>query len=170
MQLIVCVGAPANSFIHTDRFENVSELARHLTHLTRNESAYQSHFAWRRSLRVSGFDDKRNNVFCQLCAFLHNDDPDPHPDSDPDPKRDPDRGREEPTVADRGSGQHQQFFSTHRHRQQRSASVNAEDQRDPPFQQEQRARPDVLWDATRKCRDEHSSWPLVSSFKYYTGS
>ena len=166
--LLHCAGAPAQSFVHVDRFRNVSELARHLVHLTHDERAYQKHFAWRRSVKVEGF----GNVFCHLCAFLHERDIDGDGDGGSDKEHAASAASAAPGGASASghNSQEREAVATRRSDERAACSRMREKRRGERELERERARPEVLWDVRRQCRDEHSRWPFVSSFKYYTGS
>ena len=58
--------APANSFLHVDRFTTPKHLADYLHYLDRNDKAYNSFFEWK------GTGEFINTYFfCRVCAMLH---------------------------------------------------------------------------------------------------
>jgi len=57
--------SPPHSFIHTDDFENVRQLADYLQYLDRNDTAYNEYFRWK------GEGQFINTKFwCRLCAMV----------------------------------------------------------------------------------------------------
>jgi len=58
--------APPMSYIHVDEFPNPRELAGYLHHLDKNDTAYNTYFTWKGSMKSI---DQR--YWCRLCTMLH---------------------------------------------------------------------------------------------------
>ncbi|EPB74943.1 hypothetical protein ANCCEY_05960 [Ancylostoma ceylanicum] len=56
--------APPHSFIHVDDYEP-QELAKYLTYLNNNDTAYNEYFRWTSYGRIVG-----SNFYCRLCSFV----------------------------------------------------------------------------------------------------
>jgi hypothetical protein len=64
--------APPKSYINVYDFQSMSELAKYLDYLNKNDSEYNSYFEWRKTHRVV-HGGTMWNQFCYLCRALHND-------------------------------------------------------------------------------------------------
>ncbi|XP_017493020.1 PREDICTED: glycoprotein 3-alpha-L-fucosyltransferase A-like, partial [Rhagoletis zephyria] len=64
--------APAHSFIHVDDFRSPALLARYLSYLDGNDTAYSEFFDWKSFDRGPRTGEFINTYFwCRLCALLH---------------------------------------------------------------------------------------------------
>lgn len=65
---------PPNSFIHVDDFESPAELARYLSFLLNNDTAYNSFFEWKRKYKVlneHGYFGSPSLHVCRMCEALN---------------------------------------------------------------------------------------------------
>lgn len=62
---------PANSFIHVDDFRGVKALADYLLELDKDDIRYNRYFEWRKTFRLAGLFETRDNTTCQLCMEAH---------------------------------------------------------------------------------------------------
>jgi len=63
--------APRNSFIHVEDFRSLSDLAKYLNYLDKNESAYAEYFAWRKAPVEASYPYGKYVGFCALCRALY---------------------------------------------------------------------------------------------------
>ncbi|KAK2157689.1 hypothetical protein LSH36_186g00005 [Paralvinella palmiformis] len=65
---------PKHSFIDANDFPDPKELAKHLRHLAKNETAYNEYFAWKEGgFQVETYKEAlMAKAFCKLCAIVHN--------------------------------------------------------------------------------------------------
>ncbi|VEL36658.1 unnamed protein product [Protopolystoma xenopodis] len=59
--------SPSHSFIHTESFRTVKELADYLLMLDANDHLYNAYFAWKEEGRV----DTNTFTSCRLCMVAH---------------------------------------------------------------------------------------------------
>lgn len=65
---------PPNSFIHVDDFESPADLARYLSFLMNNDTAYNSFFEWKRKYKVlneHGYFGSPSLHLCRMCEALN---------------------------------------------------------------------------------------------------
>jgi len=62
---------PPDSYIDMADFQSMKELGEYLLYLDENESEYLKYFAWKANFQVLNDKDHRNQAFCRLCEFLH---------------------------------------------------------------------------------------------------
>lgn len=65
---------PPNSFIHVDDFDSPADLARYLSFLLNNDTAYNSFFEWKRKYKVlneHGYFGSPSLHLCRMCEALN---------------------------------------------------------------------------------------------------
>jgi glycoprotein 3-alpha-L-fucosyltransferase len=62
--------APYHSYIHVDEFASPQELAKFLYYIDKNDSAFNTYFAW----KSSGFISDKTYFLCRLCMMVHEED------------------------------------------------------------------------------------------------
>lgn len=65
---------PPNSFIHVDDFDSPADLARYLSFLLHNDTAYNSFFEWKRKYKVlneHGYFGSSSLHLCRMCEALN---------------------------------------------------------------------------------------------------
>ena len=65
--------APPRSYLNTDDFGSVEELARKLEYLAANQTAYKEFFWWTNHYRVASLWEGYESAQCQLCEILNRD-------------------------------------------------------------------------------------------------
>ena len=63
--------APPKSYINVADFTSPKDLANHLQHLVKNQTAYQEYFQWKNFFKVYGTKNHQNRAMCQLCEALN---------------------------------------------------------------------------------------------------
>ncbi|CAH1773971.1 unnamed protein product [Owenia fusiformis] len=60
---------PPGSYIHTDNFESIEQLARHLLNVSQNRTLYESYFTWKFKYEVHNRDTFMD--LCSICEVVH---------------------------------------------------------------------------------------------------
>ncbi|CAF1253083.1 unnamed protein product [Adineta steineri] len=66
---------PPNSFIHINHFDNMTQLANELDHISKNLTLFTFYHQWRKNYRLIAWPSNYyiDDLFCNLCIKLHND-------------------------------------------------------------------------------------------------
>ena len=62
---------PPHSFIYAEDFPSIQALGQYLVDLSKNETAYNSYFWWRRHYKLSTIVDENWNSNCDLCKRIN---------------------------------------------------------------------------------------------------
>ncbi|XP_069128868.1 4-galactosyl-N-acetylglucosaminide 3-alpha-L-fucosyltransferase FUT5-like [Argopecten irradians] len=63
---------PHHSYINTEDYKSVKDLAQYMKKLANDKTAYLEYFNWKRYYYTDDLYIEWNNVFCRMCERLHN--------------------------------------------------------------------------------------------------
>ncbi|XP_060065145.1 alpha-(1,3)-fucosyltransferase C-like [Ylistrum balloti] len=63
---------PPHSYLNTNDYESVKELAEHMKMLAGNREAYLQYFRWKQHYHTEDMYQDWNSAFCSICERLHN--------------------------------------------------------------------------------------------------